>query len=160
MFAAIMSSTVGKFTRETNAGSNPFRCAASVSACPCRCLLFQPLVRIEDLLRIRRRRTDLGHERIRKQRKWSDQLLQLISGRYRNRLRVKVNGRVRGSRGGGKRPGVNRVCEGQDDEQPNCGLHFLLHCPSNGRRAALSSGAGTTSVILSQYLASPCGIPQ
>ena len=41
-------------------------------------ILVHPVIHIEDLLRIRRGRTYLSHQRIRKQRKRSHQLLQLI----------------------------------------------------------------------------------
>jgi len=44
-------------------------------------ILPHPVVHIEDLLRVRRSRTYLRHQRIRKQRKWSHQLFQLVSRR-------------------------------------------------------------------------------
>jgi hypothetical protein len=44
-------------------------------------ILVQPVLHIENLLRIRRSRTYLRHQRIRKQRKRSHQLLQLVSRR-------------------------------------------------------------------------------
>jgi hypothetical protein len=70
-------------------------------------VLRQPVVYVEDLLRIRGGGSDLGEKRVGVKSDWSQQLIQLLRCRRWRSLRLKI--------------GSKTLKEDKDDEQKNCG---------------------------------------
>jgi len=76
----------------------------------------QPVVDIQDLLRVRRRRRDLRQQRVRVQRHWRQQLIQLLRIRCRN-LRVKFHGNLHRNQAGNQNDS-QQTAESREHELP------------------------------------------